>query len=63
MPMNFSKLIFGLFWTPQIGGILRGAPAFLHKTEATIIENNPHIPNNRKGFSSIASDVERELFY
>jgi hypothetical protein len=42
---------------------LREAPAFLHKSEATVIENTPHISENRKGFSSIASDVERKLFY
>ena len=60
---EFFEIDFGLFWTPQIGGILRGAPAFLHKSEATVIKNTPHISKNRKGFSSIASDVERELFY
>ena len=40
---DFSKLIFGLFWTPKIGGILRGAPTHLHKSEATVIDNIPHI--------------------
>ena len=28
---------------PQIGGILRGAPPLLHKSEATVIESTPHI--------------------
>ena len=37
------EIDFCLFWTPQIGGILRGAPAFLHKSEETVIECIPHI--------------------
>ena len=28
---------------PKFGGILRGAPPLLHKSEATVIENTPHI--------------------
>ena len=48
---------------PQIGGILGGAPVLLHKSESIFIENTPHISQNRKGLSSIASDVEEELFY
>ena len=35
----------------------------MHKSEATVIESTPHNSLNRKGFSSIASDVEREPFY
>ena len=31
------------FWTLKIGGILRGAPPHLHKSEATAIDNTPHI--------------------
>ena len=37
------EIDFLSFLDPQIGGILRGAPAFLHKSEATVIENIPHI--------------------
>ena len=37
------EIDFLSFWTPQIGGILRGAPAFLHKSEETVIERIPHI--------------------
>ena len=48
---------------PQNRGIFRVAPAHLHKSEATVIENTPNISLNRKGFSSIASDVGRELLY
>ena len=33
----FSKL------DPKSGAFLRGAPALLHKSEATVIENTPHI--------------------
>ena len=40
---DFFEIVFCLFWTPQIGGILRKAPAFLHKSEATVIERIPHI--------------------
>ena len=29
---------------PKSGVFLRGAPALLHKSEATAIENTPHIP-------------------
>ena len=39
---NF-EIDFCLFWTPQIGGILRGTPAFLQKSEETVIERIPHI--------------------
>ena len=28
---------------PKSGVFLRGAPAFLHKSEATVIENTPNI--------------------
>ena len=28
---------------PKIGGILRGAPALMHKSEATVIESTPYI--------------------
>ena len=48
---------------PKIGGILRGAPSHLHKSEATVIESTSYISYNRNGFSSIASGVVRELFY
>ena len=40
---DFFEIDFWPFWTPKIGGILRGAPAFLHKSEATVIEKIPHI--------------------
>ena len=40
---DFFEIDFWSFLDPQIGGILRGAPAFLHKSEATVIECIPHI--------------------
>ena len=30
-------------WTPKSGGILRGTPVLLHKSESTVIESTPHI--------------------
>ena len=30
-------------WTPKSGGILRGTPVLLHKSESIFIENTPHI--------------------
>ena len=38
----FSKL------DPEIGGILRGAPTHLHKSEATVIENTPIFPRTER---------------
>ena len=29
--------------TPKSGGILRGTPVLLHKSESTVIESTPHI--------------------
>ena len=29
--------------TPKLGGILRGAPPHFRKSEATVIDNTPHI--------------------
>ena len=44
---------FGIFfekirWTPKIGGILRMAPALLHKSEATVIESIPIFPRTER---------------
>ena len=47
---EFFEINFCFFWTPKIGGILRGAPAFLHKSEATVIENTPPYFLEPKGF-------------
>ena len=33
---------------PQIGGILRGAPPHLHKSEVTVIDNTPIFPRTEK---------------
>ena len=53
---RFGMMLVGLHardfifrnWTPKIGGILRGAPAHLHKSEATVIENNPLFPTTER---------------
>ena len=41
-PTDFS-VIFSSKLDPQNRGILRGAPALMHKSEATVIESTPHI--------------------
>ena len=35
--------VFFRNWTPKTGGISRGAPPYLHKSEATVIDNTLQI--------------------